>query len=221
MAKTNVTPTKSNLSMLKDELKLAKDGHGLMEQKREILIMNLSSLAAEIREKRQSLDKKLSVIFNQLAIVRLETDSLTLDLITNSVNRDYEVTVIPYSIMGVVASKLLFTRSQDNKSSLPTMGISSTGPAFDKLLHLTHGIKELLAEVAYLETVAWRLALEISKIQQRINALENFIIPDTQETIKFIKDILEEKDRETLFQIKRIKEKSRKQNLQKESADGI
>ena len=219
MAQKNITPTKSNYRTLKEDLVLAKEGHGLLEQKREVLVVNLTNLVTQIRETRTKLDEKLFQSFQQLSLVRLESGSVILDLMINSVAQDYEVDVLSHSVMGVVAPKLFFIEKKSkNKSAVP-MGISGSSPNFDKLLQITQEIKPLMAEVAYLESTAWKLVTEIKKTQRRINALENFVIPDTQDTMKFIKEILEEKDRETLFQIKRIKDKQRKnQALKKETS---
>jgi len=219
MPRKNITPTKSNFNLLKGELKLAKEGHGLLEQKREVLIAHLNNLVVIIREKRSSLDKYLLNIYTQLSLVRLETDGFNLEMIVNSAKQDYEVEIIPHSVMGVVVPKLVFLKIELENKSLVPMGISGTSPAFDKLLKFTNEIQSLMAEVAYLESTAWKLAGEIKKTQRRINALENFIIPDTEETMKFIKNILEEKDRETLFQIKRVKEKHHKKKICKKGAN--
>ena len=218
----NVTPTKSNLTALQEETTLAKEGHGLLEQKREVLVINLNSIVANIKEKRGLLDEKLSNVYHQLNLVRLESGGINLDLIVNSVAHDYEVEPIPHSIMGVVAPRLVYTEKKTTNRSKVPMGISGTSPNFDKLLQITIEIKSLITEVAYLESTAWRLVNEIKKTQRRINDLENFVIPEAVETIKFIKNILEEKDRETLFQIKRIKAKQEKKKaLKKETAHDV
>ncbi len=220
MAQRQITPTKSNYTALVDELSLAKEGHGLLEQKREVLVMNLTNLVSDIQDKRSELDQLLSESFKLMALVRLESGSVGLNLICNSVSQDYEVEVLEHSIMGVVAPKLMFIQKKSkNKSAVP-IGISGTSPNFDRLYQLTQKMRPLMAEVAYLESTAWRLVSEINKTQRRINALENFVIPDAQDTMKFIKDILEEKDRETLFQIKRIKEKQQKK-IKKETAHDV
>ncbi len=216
MAKKNITPTKSNYTALGEELSLAKEGHGLLEQKREVLILNLTNIVSEIIEKRTELDKELMESFRLMNLVRLEMGTVGLDLISNSVVQDYEVEVIEHSVMGVVAPKLLFTEKKSKTKSAVPIGISGTSPNFDKLFQSTKRMRPIMAEVAYLESTAWKLVREINKTQRRINALENFVIPDAADTMKFIKDILEEKDRETLFQIKRIKENHRKK-LKKES----
>lgn len=46
--KTPLAPTKSNLAYVRDQLGLARDGYRLLEQKREILFMELTSLLEEV-----------------------------------------------------------------------------------------------------------------------------------------------------------------------------
>lgn len=210
MAVKTVTPTKSNLSSLKDELKLAKEGHGLLEQKREVFVVHLNNIMTEIREKRTLLDQRLTDMYRQLALVRLETDRFTLDIIVNNARQDFNAEIISHSIMGVPVPRLVFYDQTPKTGSKIPMGISGTSPAFDKLLTMARDVRKLMAEVAALESSAWKLAAEVKKTQRRINALENFVIPDTNDTIKYIRNILEEKDRETLFQIKRVKGNSLK-----------
>lgn len=88
MAQKNITPTKSNYITLTEDLILAKEGHGLLEQKREVLVINLTHLVFQIREARTKLDEKLFTIFSQLSLVRLESGSIILDLIVNSIVQD-------------------------------------------------------------------------------------------------------------------------------------
>ena len=60
----------------------------------------------------------------------------------------------------------------------------------------------VLAEV---ENSVYRLANNIRKTQKRANALKNISIPRFEETIKFISESLEEKEREEFSRQKVIK----------------
>ena len=48
------------------------------------------------------------------------------------------------------------------------------------------------------------------KTQKRANALKNIMIPRFEETVKFISDALDEKDREEFSRLKVIKKKKQK-----------
>ena len=64
----------------------------------------------------------------------------------------------------------------------------------------------LMGQLAEKVTTVWRLALELRRTQRRVNALENIFIPSYEETLAYIQETLEEKDREELFRLKRAKE---------------
>ena len=50
------------------------------------------------------------------------------------------------------------------------------------------------------------MAQEIEKTRRRVNALENVLIPNYQETIKFISQKLEENDRATTTRLMKVKD---------------
>ena len=64
---------------------------------------------------------------------------------------------------------------------------------------------KLVARMAEIRTMVWRLAKEVRRTQRRVNALEKIVIPDVVETKKFIEDVLEEREREVFFVQKILK----------------
>ncbi len=63
----------------------------------------------------------------------------------------------------------------------------------------------LVARMAEIRTMVWRLAREVRKTQRRVNALEKVVIPDVLETKGFIEGVLEEREREVFFVQKILK----------------
>ena len=49
MARLQIAPTKSNLLAVKEQLGIAQDGYELLEQKREILVMELMQMVERVK----------------------------------------------------------------------------------------------------------------------------------------------------------------------------
>ena len=58
MARLNLAPTKSNLLKIKEQLAVAEDGYELLEQKREILVMELMHLVEKVKLLEQKINKR-------------------------------------------------------------------------------------------------------------------------------------------------------------------
>ena len=81
-----------------------------------------------------------------------------------------------------------------------------TTAELDGALKKYHEILPLMLKVAELDKSITLLANEIEKTRRRVNALEYVIIPDLEETIKFITMKLDEMARSTNSAIMRIKD---------------
>ena len=92
------------------------------------------------------------------------------------------------------------TKSQDLY-----FGLSSTNAALDNAYFKFTEVKLLTTDLAEVENSVYRLADSIKKTQKRANALKNIMIPKFEETVKFITDALDEKEREEFSRMKVIK----------------
>lgn len=64
---------------------------------------------------------------------------------------------------------------------------------------------KLIAAMAGIRSVVWRLAKELRKTQRRVNALEKMVIPESRARKAFIEAALEERERESIFAGKLLK----------------
>jgi V/A-type H+-transporting ATPase subunit D len=64
---------------------------------------------------------------------------------------------------------------------------------------------ELIARMAGLRAIVWRLAKEVRRTQRRVNALEKMVIPESKAIKSFIEASLEEREREAVFSTKLLK----------------
>ena len=84
-------------------------------------------------------------------------------------------------------------------------GLGDTSTALDDVQQEWTSVLELMGGLAETVTTVWRLAIELRRTTRRVNALENIFIPSYEETVRYIQDTLEEKDREEMFRMKRSK----------------
>ena len=84
-------------------------------------------------------------------------------------------------------------------------GFQSTNAMLDEAFMKFDSVKKLTVKLAEIENSVYRLADAIKKTQKRANALKNIVIPRFTESIKFITEALEEKEREEFARMKVIK----------------
>ncbi len=199
-----VSPTKGNLLALQKSQTLAKKGYDLMDRKRNILIKEMLGLLDDVRMLREELAKTYKQAYQAL-----QEANITLGIvgdIAKSIPVDNGLSVTYRSVMGVELPKV----SHDVEYVKITYGIGHTNTKFDYAYKSFQKVRELTVKLAEIDNSTYRLANAIRKSQKRANALENVVIPKFEEDIKYISDVLEEKDRESFVRQKVIK-KSRNQ----------
>ena len=208
-------PTKGNLMNTKKSLSLARVGYELMDKKRNILIremMNLIDKANEIQGKIDSAYEEAYIALQTANITHGFCDEISRATpVENSLKLDYR------SVMGVEIP--ILTIKPITKHNL-TYGLYSTDTALDNAHQKFSEVKRLTVELAEIENSVYRLAVS-KKTQKRANALKNIMIPRFEETVKFITDALDEKDREEFSRLKVIKKKKQREKLAEEKKESI
>lgn len=105
------------------------------------------------------------------------------------------------SVMGV---ELPIVEMEESAPGL-YYGLDSTNSQLDDVYLKFCEVKRLTVELAEVESSVYRLAVAIQKTQKRANALNNIMIPQFTATIKYITEVLEEKEREDFSRLKVIK----------------
>jgi V/A-type H+-transporting ATPase subunit D len=205
----NVFPTKGNLIATKRSLSLAKLGYDLLDRKRNILIREMMELIETANKVQGQIDETFSS-----AYLALQMANITLGFIEDiakSVPIETGVNITFRSVMGV---EIPIITLEENPPKV-YYGFSSTNSMLDEAFIKFYHVKQLTAVLAEIENSVYRLANAIKKTQKRANALKNIIIPKFDETVKFITDALEEKDREDFSRLKVInkKKQAKKDNV--------
>jgi V/A-type H+-transporting ATPase subunit D len=201
MARYDVPPTKSSLFSVKDQLVIAQEGFELLEQKREILVMELMRMVEEVKLLERDLDKRVQSAYGSLKRMMLRVGRETAREVSTGISFDYAVREKAGKLMGIP----LPTIDMDMPKMELKYSFMSTDSSCDGTMTEFFELLKLVARMAEIRTMVWRLAKEVRKTQRRVNALEKIVIPDVQETKKFIEGVLEEREREVFFVQKILK----------------
>ena len=201
MARLRVPATRSNLLAMRQHLKLAEEGYRLLDKKRDVIIMEILSLIGEAERAKELSDERFAKAYASLQEARAVMGTERVRRIALSRPREVSVRVIPRSIMGVVVPSVTCEGLHKELS----YGFGDTSVLLDQVREEWAAALALIAQLAEKVTTVWRLALELRRAQRRVNALEHIFIPAYEETVAYIQETLEEKDREELFRLKRAK----------------
>ena len=203
MTKLNVAPTKSNLLKIKEQLNISCDGYELLEQKREILVMELMHMVEQIKLLERDMDKVIASAYPALKNMLMAVGGDRVERISHAVNYDFSITEKSVIKAGMTFSTI-DVKLPERKLFYSFMD-SFADP--DKVMADFFDFLKLLTQMASIRTIVWRLAMEVKKTQRRVNALDKMIIPQTRFTKKYIEGVLEERERENVFVLKSLKGK--------------
>jgi len=195
-----VAPTQSNLLKLKKRLEIAKEGYNLLDEKREVMIMELMRNIRGFKEMEEEITRKLKEAYSSLEKAWVSIGRQNIGNYVRDVEEP-EIDVRMRSVMGIPVPELL-VNVPENKIQA---SLDSTDEYFDEAFIKFRGLIDLIARWAAKEVLIWRLGSEISKTQKRVNALEKIFIPEYEKNIGKIEESLEEEEREEFFRVKRFK----------------
>jgi V/A-type H+-transporting ATPase subunit D len=201
VARYDVPPTKSSLFQVKADLSIAREGFELLEQKREILVMELMRMVEQVKLLERDLDKRVATAYATLKRMIVTVGRQPLVEISAGISFPWTVREKQGRLMGIPLPTVdMEVPRLDLKYSF--MG---TYGSCDRTMVEFFELLRLVARLAEIRTMVWRLAREVRKTQRRVNALEKVVIPDVLETKGFIEGVLEEREREVFFVQKILK----------------
>lgn len=199
-----MVPTKGNLIIAKNTLRLSKTGYELLDKKRNILIREMMSLIDTAKELQSEISRTFSAAYDALQRTNIELGITNVQRIGYAAPVENGVTVKMRSVMGVAIPIV----GLEEQESAPVYGFANTTPALDEAYQKFRDVKLLTRRLAQIENSVYMLAGSIKKTQKRANALKNIMIPRYEEETKNIQNALEEKDREEFSRLKVIKKRS-------------
>ena len=204
----NFAPTKSTLMAAKSSLEFSKKGFELLDKKRNVLIREMMSYVDKARELQNQVNIVFAKAYKALEYANINTGIINIEDIAMAVEEAKDYEILFRSVMGVEVPKIIFER----KDIEPKYGFYRSSASIDEAMKEFNGVKYLTYELAEVENAVYRLAMEVKKTQKRANALQNIQIPKYEEIVKYVTEVLEEKEREDFFRLKIVKKKHRKED---------
>ncbi|MFA6856217.1 MAG: V-type ATP synthase subunit D [Treponema sp.] len=211
MAKLNIAPTKSNLLAMKEQLAVSQDGYDLLEQKREILVMELMHMVEKVKLLERDIDKIIAEAYPAFRKMLMTVGSDQVERISHAVHYDFTMHEKQVTLGGM-SFQSLDVQLPKKELFYSYMGTFADS---DEVMVQFFRLLSLLTEMASIRTIVWRLAGEVKKTQRRVNALDKMVIPQTRETKKYIESVLEERERENVFVLKALKNRTNNRSEEK------
>jgi V/A-type H+/Na+-transporting ATPase subunit D len=196
-------PTKNTLLRLKKQVQFLNEGHDLLERKRELLTRLVYERIGEYRRLRTEAEKGLKGAYRCLSITHLRMGIRGINQAAMGAKPAIEVDILPRRSLGIE-----YPSVRAERVPLNPVGLLGTDASFDNTRDHLSDLAVALARLGEVEIALHRLLEEQRKAQKRVNALKYNIIPRYRRTIHFIQSALEEEERNTLFQVKLLREQA-------------
>ena len=196
MAVLNYAPTKTNLLRLKSDLGFAQLGHELLDQKRNILVIELLHLVDQTVDFQSRVEEALIQAYKTLEAAVLQIGKLKVQNLGSAVNIETNIRIGIRRVMGVSLPVV----ETDFVERSPYFSLMGTSFWIDNSLDAFKSALKLLGKLAELKISVLRLAAEVRKTIRKVNALEKIAIPDLEDTVTYIKSRLEENERDAALE---------------------
>nr|WP_320162314.1 V-type ATP synthase subunit D [uncultured Methanoregula sp.] len=216
-----VKPTRMELMKKKAQIRLAEQGRDLLREKMDALIQEFFKILSTVSDSRDELEQISRAADLALMIAEAVDDPVTLKSASFATRRSITVDISGKNIMGVPVP--VIEKKRISKNMLERgYGIITTSARIDETAERYEAELDLLIKLAETETAMRRLGAEIQMNRRRVNALEQILIPELRSQAKYIKNAIEEREREDLFRLKKVKSiLERKKKLAREKKQAL
>ncbi len=210
-----VHPTRSELLKLRDSRTLAEQGMNLLKRKRDALLAEFMPIIDETMRLSLRLERVTVDAQFDLAMAKAKDGGPSVRSASYAASGEIMVDITGTHVMGVPIP--VIRKGQSSMRSVLKRGYGITGVSsrVDSAAEKFEEIIDVIIESADIETRLRRLGEELRKTNRRVNALENIVIPDYNAQIKFIQMSLEERAREDIFRLKKVKKALERKEMER------
>jgi V/A-type H+-transporting ATPase subunit D len=200
------------LSKLKTKLTSARRGHKLLKDKRDELMRQFMNLIKENRQLRSEVEAAISTANKYMAVAGSVMQREVLETALMLPKQEVELEVSEKNVMSVNIPVFSPKYRTSDANDIYSYGTAFTSIDLDGAVASLSEVFPKMIRLAEIEKACQLMADEIEKTRRRVNALEHIMIPDYEETIKFITMKLSENERSTTTSLMKVKDMVLKQN---------
>jgi V/A-type H+-transporting ATPase subunit D len=220
VARLNVNPTRMVLTSLKKRLRTATRGHKLLKDKRDELMKRFLELARENKVLREQVESMLQEVYGSFTIASAVMSAQVMEEALMYPKQGVSIEVGSKNVMSVDVPVFDFRTSAEDASNIYPYGYASTSGELDSAIAGLAEVFPVMLKLAAMEKEASLLAQEIEKTRRRVNALEYVMIPQLEETIKYITMKLDENERGNQTRLMKVKDMMLQEAIaEKQAAD--
>lgn len=193
--------TRRELIETKRKIKTANRGLQLLKMKRSSLILEFFELAKQVQSMKTDLKKLMDRSRESLEIAEALSGRITIERVAQEQSEKL-ASLKARNVMGLIIPNINVNEPTNVLSKSDSLTIPT--PVYDAK-NMYSSFLSMLIEIAEKETAMRNLLNEIYKLNRRTNSIENVIIPRWEAKIKYIKQSLDDMERDRLVSIKFIK----------------
>lgn len=209
-----VNPTRMELTRLKKKLVTARRGHKLLKDKRDELMRRFLELVRENMALRERVEEGLRIANQNFVLAKAVMREETLNTALMAPLQSLSVEVGSQNVMSVDIPKFDYKTRTPVENDIYSYGFAFTSGDLDFAVKSLADIFPDMLKLAEIEKSCQLMAAEIEKTRRRVNALEHVMIPETEESIKYITMKLDENERSTQVRLMKVKDMMIKQNIE-------
>ncbi len=203
---SDIKPTRMELKKTKARLKTAIRGHKLLKDKRDELMRQFLQIVRENKALREKVEKGLEEAMSSMSQASRLMSPEILEQSLLCPKQGVEVDIQLRNVMSVNIPEYEFHTRTDAAEDIFPYGYAMTSGELDEALEQLSLVFRDMLELARAEKSMQLMAAEIERTRRRVNALEYVMIPQMEDTIRFITMKLEENERSTTTRLMKVKD---------------
>jgi len=206
LATAHVNPTRMELTRLKKKLVVARRGHKLLKDKRDELMRQFLELVRQNKTLREEVEKGILEANKKFVLARAVTTDEVLNVALMAPKQEVYLEIGSRNVMSVDIPVFHYKTKTPDANDIYSYGFAFTSSDLDDSVKYLSDILPDMLKLAEIEKSCQLLAAEIEKTRRRVNALEHVMIPQMEESIKFIVMKLDENERSSQVRLMKVKD---------------